>query len=74
MPTINDVDDRLPTNITFSEKDYSAIDEVDKVKGNTTFNDPPTISVVTKIQLEADIQNNVLTEGEFNGFMSHEVS
>ncbi len=49
MPTVNDVDDRLPINVTFSEKDHSAIDKVDKAKGNTTFNDPPTILVVTKI-------------------------
>ena len=55
MSTVNDVDDRLPTNVTFSKKDHSATDEADKAKGNTTFNDPLTISVVTKIQLEADI-------------------
>lgn len=28
--------------------------------------------LATKIQPEADMQNNVLTEGEFNGFASHE--
>ncbi len=54
MPTVNDVDDRLLTNITFSKKDHSTIDKADKAKGNATFNDPPTTSVVTKIQLEAD--------------------
>jgi hypothetical protein len=74
MPTVNNVDDRLPTNITFSEKDHSATDKADKAKGNATFNDPSTTLVVTKIQPEADTQNNVLTKGEFNGFVSYKAS
>ena len=53
MPTLDEGDGELSTNVTLSKQDPSAVDKVDRATGNATVNNYPTTLVATKIQPEA---------------------